>query len=193
MEDTSQTLLDAAKCGVAEGWERLDKLYRPFIYTWLRGNDVAHQDADELAQATMAVVMQKLADFEHSGRAGAFRTWVRRIMAFEIKRHWRDESTRNRHLGERGCTIQHLESVADERNELVARWDREHDMHVLAQLLQEVTPEFSPTTIMAFRKSAIDEQPVSEVALELNLTEGAVYIARSRVLKRLREVAAELL
>lgn len=193
MQDTSLTLLEAARCGLADGWERLDSLYRPFIYSWLRGNDVVHHDANDLAQSTMTVIAGKLAEFEHNGQQGAFRTWVRRIMAFEIKRHWRDESTRNRHVGTHGDTIHRLEGVADEGSELVAAWDRQHDEFILNQLLQQITPEFQRATILAFRKSAIDEQPVAEVARELNLSEGAVYIARSRVLKRLREAAAELL
>jgi RNA polymerase sigma-70 factor (ECF subfamily) len=76
---------------------------------------------------------------------------------------------------------------------LSRQWEQEHDAHVLAQLLARLEAEFEPTTLRAFRRLAIDGQSGEAVTRELGLSPGAVYVARSRVMRRLREEAAGLL
>ena len=83
--------------------------------------------------------------------------------------------------------------MADPGSDLALEWDRDHDRHVFQKLLAIVRPDFQPTTWEAFRRFAVDGLPAARVAEDLGLTEGAVLKAKSRVLKRLREEAGELL
>ena len=71
-------------------------------------------------------------------------------------------------------------------------WDEEHDRHVTKRLLALIRLEFQPATWRAFERQVQDGQPASEVAQELSLSVNAVLLAKSRVLKRLRENAAGL-
>ena len=84
-------------------------------------------------------------------------------------------------------------SLADPNGELAREWDSDHDRHVFQKLLALVQPDFSAATWEAFRRFAIDGQSAARVAEELGLSVNAVVQAKSRVLKRLREEAGDLL
>ena len=86
-----------------------------------------------------------------------------------------------------------LERLSDPNDDLAREWDRDHDSHVVGKLLAVVQTDFSPSTWEAFRRFGVDNVPAGKVAEELGLSENAVILARSRVLKRLREEAGELL
>ena len=88
---------------------------------------------------------------------------------------------------------QFLDRLADPNSDLAQEWDREHDRHVSQRLLAVVQPDFAPTTWAAFQRFALDGLPAARVAEELHLTENAVLKAKSRILKRLRDEAGDLL
>jgi RNA polymerase sigma-70 factor (ECF subfamily) len=75
----------------------------------------------------------------------------------------------------------------------LSKWDRDHDNHVVQKLLAVVQPDFNPTTWEAFQRFGVDSIPAGWMAEELGLSENAVILAKSRVLKRLREEAGDLL
>ena len=73
-----------------------------------------------------------------------------------------------------------------------ARPDREHDEHVLKALLRRVEGDFAPATWQAFRRHVMEGEPAAQVAESLGLTLNCVLLAKSRVLKRLRQESAGL-
>ena len=75
---------------------------------------------------------------------------------------------------------------------LSREWHRVHDLHVTRRLLEMIEPQFEPTTWRAFRRVAIDGISAADAARELGVTINAVFIAKSRVLARLREEAGGL-
>jgi RNA polymerase sigma-70 factor (ECF subfamily) len=191
MKTTSQTLLQQIQAGSAEAWTRLDELYRPFIRAWLRQHSVPPDDAEDLAQEVMMVVARQLPAFAHSGRSGAFRHWLRSITLLEEKAYWRSRQLRGQPVG--GTDFhQVLEQLEDEHSELSQLWDEQHDRHVLQELLRQAAAEFEPKTMQAFRRLALDGVPAQQVADELGMSVGAVYVAKSRVVRRLRSEALEL-
>ena len=72
-------------------------------------------------------------------------------------------------------------------------WNQQHDLHVAQQLLRRVESDFSVQTWAAFTRVAIDGQRADAVAVELEISTNAVFIAKSRVLSRLRREAAGLI
>jgi RNA polymerase sigma-70 factor (ECF subfamily) len=140
----------------------------------------------------MAVVVRRLAEFQHNGRVGAFRTWLKSIAVNCLRDHWRRGKNLPRATGESGFQ-QILAQLADPGSELSRLWDLEHDRHVARQLLQLLRNEFEPKTWKAFQRTALEGASANEVAAELAITTNAVFIARSRVLARLRQEAAELI
>jgi RNA polymerase sigma-70 factor (ECF subfamily) len=77
--------------------------------------------------------------------------------------------------------------------ELTRQWDQEHDRLVMARLMELIRPEFTESTWAAFRRYALEGVSAADAARELGLTVNAVCVAKSRVLRRLREEARGLL
>jgi RNA polymerase sigma-70 factor (ECF subfamily) len=83
-----------------------------------------------------------------------------------------------------------IEQLADDNSAATQLWNREHDAHVLRQLLMRIEPDFEPATFQAFQRQVFDGATADEVARELGISVGAAYCAKSRVLRRLRQEAA---
>jgi RNA polymerase sigma-70 factor (ECF subfamily) len=189
MDSTSATLLERLHDrNDAAAWGRLVDLYTPLIHSWLRRHGVPDREADDLTQDVLKAVVGHLPTFRHSGRAGAFRSWLRTITVNQVRQSWRAGRGRP---GSAGLAAA-LDQLADPASDLSLVWDREHDEHVLRRLLEMIRPEFRPATWEAFCRQAVGGEPAEAVAADLGLTVNAVLIAKSRVLSRLRQEAAGL-
>lgn len=164
-------------------WERLSAIYRPLINVWVARAGVPISDRDDIIQEVLIVVVRRVPEFEHQG-AGAFRGWLRAILANQLKKYFR---TNVRHA----CRIP-LDSICDPASDESRIYDREHDEHLAAHAMRVIEHEFEPTTWQAFRRQVIGEQRPAVVAAELGVSVNAVIKAKCRVLKRLREFLAQL-
>jgi RNA polymerase sigma-70 factor (ECF subfamily) len=193
MNETSLSLLDRARGnGNDEAWRHLVGTYSPLLRAWLLRFDVAPADADDLVQEVLVTVLRELAQFKHSGRAGAFRSWLRTILVYRLRDFWRSRNYRPAAAG--GSTwLEQLQELEDESSDASREWNLEHDRHVMARLLESVRPRFEPKTWEAFRRQMFDGQRADTVAAELGMSLNSVYVARSRVLSTLRREAAGLI
>ena len=192
MEDTRKSLLLRAQTGEEPAWKDLTDLYRPLIVGWLKRQGVATRDIDDLSQDILLSVVKYLPTFEHSGRPGAFRSWLRTIVCSRTIDYWRAMEAVTQASGASDATAA-LRQIEDPRSDLNRRWDEEHDRYVLSCLLDLVAEEFEPATLQAFRRLTLDGVSGAEAAEELGLTVPAVYMAKSRVLKRIRQEAEGLI
>jgi len=191
MTTTSLSLLERAKERDPVAWERMSALYTPLLLRWL-GRYVQPCDADDVVQEVLLAVAKGLPHFEHGGRSGSFRAWLRTIMTFRLKNHWR---TCRRHppgLGEDEL-LRQLQELEDPQSELSQMWNRQHDQHIMQQLLDLVAEKFQPSTLAAFRRVVIDGQSPDSVAEELGISVNSVAIAKCRVIRELRQSAKGLL
>ncbi|MEQ8787385.1 MAG: sigma-70 family RNA polymerase sigma factor [Pirellulaceae bacterium] len=193
MNETSLSLLQRVRHdSAAPDWRRFTELYEPLIRGWLRRKDCLGHDADDVVQNILAVIVRRLDDFEHNGRTGAFRAWLRTITVNCLRDHWR--ANRSRPVGAGGSDMQEMiAQLEDPESNLSRVWNEEHDRHVMRKLLEFLRDEFEPRTWQAFQRFALDDVPASDVAKELEMTPNAVFIAKSRVLARLRQESAGLL
>jgi RNA polymerase sigma-70 factor, ECF subfamily len=192
MDVTHQSLLVRAQAGDEGAWQNLTDLYRPLIGGWLRYQAVPAGEVDDLVQDILLSVVQKLSSFRHSGRRGAFRSWLRAIAHSRACDFWRARSRQVLASGDSGVA-EILRQLEDADSELNRQWDEEHDQYVLRCLLDTMALEFEASTVQAFRRVALEGASSEEAAQELGLSVGAVYIAKSRVLHRLREQAEGLI
>ncbi len=192
MAATRQSLLIRAQAGDEASWKDLADLYRPFLMNWLRQQDLPEADREDLAQEILVSVVKYLPAFQHPGRPGAFRSWLRAIAANRMCDYWRSREPQAPVSGGSGVA-EVLSQVADPDSALNRRWDEEHDRYVLRCLLDLVEEEFEPNTFRAFRRLTLDDASGADVAVELGMSVGAVYVAKSRVMRRIREEAAGLI
>ncbi len=192
MNPTSLSLLERLKAARPESsdWNRLHGVYLPLIERWLSRVPGVGDESADLAQEVLIVVFREVPRFDRQ-REGSFRAWLRHVTVNKI-RNYRRKRYRRPAVG-LDPADGFLERLADPNGDLAREWDRDHDKHVVEQLLAVVQPDFTPTTWQAFRRFGVDGVAAGRVAQELGLSENAVILAKSRVLKRLREEAGELL
>jgi RNA polymerase sigma-70 factor (ECF subfamily) len=149
--ETSVSLLERLRTAPdEEAWRRLDDLYRPLIRRWLQRDPQLRDDAEDIVQEVMKVLVQELAGF-HRQRQGSFRRWLRTVTAHRVLAHQRRGRKQAAALGG-SAEDSPLAQLDDPHSELSRQWDEEHDRHVLRRLLELAEPCFEPTTMAAFRR-----------------------------------------
>ena len=192
-ELTSLSLLDKLiRQSDSESWARLVDIYAPLLRRWLDRYGVQSSDADDLVQEVLSVVARDLPQFEHSRRPGAFRSWLRTILVHRLRNFWRSRKYRPVATGDSGFMRQ-LDELADPDGSMSQIWNQQHDQHVVDRVLELIQLKVSPKTWEAFRRQAIEGTAANVVARELGMSLDAVYAAKSRVLKMLRQAAAGLI
>jgi RNA polymerase sigma-70 factor (ECF subfamily) len=189
--DTPISLLDRLRLRPdEEAWRRFDGLYRPLLLRWLARDPALRDDVDDLTQEILSAVCRDLPAFEHQ-RAGSFRRWLRTIMDNRVKGHRRRRQNLPRALG-LDAGEGPLAELADDHSELSRRWDAEHDEHVFGRLLGMIADEFNDVHVRAFHRYVLDGASPDDVAGELGVSVQVVLHAKSRILRRLRELGRGL-
>jgi RNA polymerase sigma-70 factor, ECF subfamily len=185
-DSISSTLLERIKSHRAEAWTRLADLYGPVVYRWCRQAGVARDDAADLVQEVFAAVALHIAGFHRDRPGDSFAAWLKTITCNTIRDFFR--TRRRRPVAQGGTDAQRQFLQVPEQVELSSESNpREVNSLVLPIGMELVRAEFENNTWEAFRRSVIEKQPVSRIALELGMSIPAVYQAKSRVLRRLRQ------
>ena len=175
----------------SESWREFATLYERLIRGWLRTQGVQPSDADDIVQEVLVYVQREVAGFEHNGRNGAFRNWLRQVTINRLREFWRKKS---RQRGSGGPDLGDIaDQLADDKSGVSRVWRDEYNRHVVDHLLAQLSDRFQDKSLRAFREIVISERPAQDVADELGMSLGAVRVAQSRVLRMLREMGAELL
>jgi RNA polymerase sigma-70 factor (ECF subfamily) len=191
--ETSQSLLDRARDrGDAASWRKLADIYTPLIRRWVAPHVAQRADADDLVQEVLATLSAELPRFEHNQRTGAFRAWLRTVTVHRLRRYWR--AHRNQFQATGGDDIlEILHQLEDPDSAQSRAWEDEHDRHVAQTVLELIRLEFECPTWRAFELQVCEGRSAADAAHELGTTVNAVLIAKSRVLKRLRQKAGGLI
>ncbi len=175
MNTTNLTLLGHAARGSSDSWVRLERLYRPFMAGWFVRKGIRPEDADDLSQDVLTVLVKELPTFQHNGMHGAFRTWLRNICLNRYHGYVRKRDLRGAPMG--GTEFQQqMNEVAGA--EEIQDWEREHDHYILARLLEQLVGEFEPNTVSAFRRLTLDRTPAQTIAAELGMSTAAIYMGK---------------
>jgi RNA polymerase sigma-70 factor (ECF subfamily) len=187
MSDTSASLLERVRTQPdAASWKRLADLYTPLLQGWLRRNGVAHNDVDDLVQEVMETLVREIPNFHYDPKRGSFRGWLRTITVNRLRMFWRSRQATPLATGDSDFAKK-LDELEDPHSDLSRLWDHEHDQHVVHRLLEMIEPEFEAITWQAFRMVTLHGAKASTVAGELGISINAVYLAKYRVLHRLRQ------
>lgn len=192
IEATRVSLLHRAGAGDAAAWNRLIGIYKPLIQRWLCASNVPNQEADDLAQDVLLIVVKELPRFRHQGRTGSFRAWLKQIVVNQARRYWRTGRCRVTATNGRSF-LEVLDELENPTSEQSQAWDQEHDRQIYRRLLAVMEENFEQVTIRAFRLMTLEGLSGPAVATQLGMSLAAVYGARARVLKRLRQEADGLL
>lgn len=177
MNDTSLTWLGRLiESPTGNDWQRLMDVYAPLLKAWMTRAGVVDADRDDLVQEVLLVVVRRVGEFVHE-HPGAFRGWLRAILANHLKKYFHENLLVSR--------IE-LDALTDPKSQISELLDREHDEFMVRRALQLAERDSRPQTWEAFRKHVVEGQDAKDVAAELNISLNAVIKAKCRILKRLR-------
>jgi RNA polymerase sigma-70 factor (ECF subfamily) len=177
--------------GDQQAWAEFVDIYEPLIYRLARQRGLQDADAQDLTQEVFRAVAAAIERWDPDPAKGRFRAWLCRIARNLVVDYLAGQRRHPQGTG-RSSVQELLEAQPDSDpaadNEFAVEFKR-RAFHWAAERVQA---EFKLSTWQAFWRTGVENQPVAAVARELDMSEGAVYIARSRVLARLRKVVQEL-
>ena len=186
---TASNLLGLVKANEGPAWRRLAALYTPLVYSWARHAGLQAEDASDVVQEVFRAVLTHIADYEAGPGPGSFRAWLWTITRNKLNDHWRRQRRQPVAVGGSDAQERLLESPAPECPQ-----DEEPagaGGGVLQRALERIRPRFEERTWQAFYRVTAEGQGPAEVAAALGMSVNAVYVARSRVLARLRQELGE--
>ena len=181
---TSASLLDRVRANEDEAWRRFVQLYSPLVYSWAKRCGLKNQDAADALQEVFHAVARKVGEFRPDPGGGSFRGWLWVITRNKVRDHFR--AARAEPVG--GTDMQNrLHELPESEPE---SWSESGDCSrasLVSRAAQLIREDFEPHTWQAFWRLAVENHPARDIAADLGMTVDAVYQAKARVLRRLRE------
>ena len=169
-------------------WREFDQRYRPVIEAFARKLGLSDADAADAAQETLTDFVRDYRAEKFDRNRGRLRSWIFGIARHRVIDQLRARARRREWRGE--------SALGDEagQDELTPLWEAEWRRAMLRQAMRELyaSPKLEPRTIQAFERVAFEQRPAAEVATEVGMTVEQVYVAKSRVVQRLRQILSEL-
>ena len=170
-------------------WAEFLILYEPLILRLMRRRGLQESDARDTTQQVLLRISGAIERYQPDGAEASFRRWLFRVarnvvVTFLTRKSKQPEPLDEQHLAELCESTLPSSSESD-------LFDQEYQQQVLAWATEQVRREFRDTTWRAFVETNINGRPIAEVAAELNLSPGSVYVARSRIIARLRTKVEE--
>lgn len=181
MHTTSISLLQRLRArDDFEAWDRFVQLYTPMIYRWGVRTGLSSEAAGELVQEVLALLVRKLPEFRYRQK-GSFRGWLRRVT---INRY------RELNRRQRVTTVPMVEYDPIDRNSVepaVFVEEGEYRAELVNRAMHLIKTDCDEQTWEAFWQYVAVGHSPAEVADKLEISVNSVYLAKSRVLKRLRD------
>jgi RNA polymerase sigma-70 factor (ECF subfamily) len=166
-------------------WGEFVDLYAPLVYGYGRKQGLQDADAADLSQEVLGAVAGAVGRLDYDPYRGSFRNWLFTVVRRKLS-NWR-RSQRNRLDGSLAAEAdKFLEQFP--MPEEMAEWEAEWERRLFAWACEQVRRTVAGVTWQAFWRTAIEDQSGKQVADALGLSVAAVYLARSRVLARLKDL-----
>jgi RNA polymerase sigma-70 factor (ECF subfamily) len=167
-------------------WSEFVDLYTPLIFNWARRAGLAETDAADLVQDVFVLLLSKLPEFQYD-RHGSFRAWLRTVTLNK----WR-ENLRRRRLATRQLEDAEWAELPGTDSDNVFT-EEEYRSYLVGRALQLMQAEFPAVVWKACWEMLTSGRPAAAIAAELGISTDAVYTAKYRVLRRLRDQLQGLL
>jgi RNA polymerase sigma-70 factor (ECF subfamily) len=190
---TSTSLLNRVKAGEAEAWERLADLYGPLVYGWCRQSGLQAEDAADVGQEVFAAVLAGVTQFRRDRPGDSFRGWLWTITRNKIRDHFRRRSGKAQAQGGTEAQ-QRLAQVPDGPPDLSVTSPASKVRGLLEHHAVEIVRAgVEERTWRAFWLATVEGRAAADVAQELGMTAQAVYDAKYRVRRRIRQELGDLI
>ena len=166
-----------------EAWRQFVELYAPAVFRMCQRRGLQEADAADVSQEVLRSIAA--GPLQYDPQRGAFRSWLYGIVRNKL-RDFLDR--RSRHPSGTGGSgvLELIENVSDAEDE-AHRWEQEYQQQLFSMAAEKVRAVVDDSTWQAFWQTAIDGRAAREVAQALGMSEGAVYVAKSRVVARIKK------
>ena len=174
-----------------QAWREFQEIYQPLVYRLARKRGLQDADARELAQEVMIAVAGAIDRWEPDPARSTFRTWLYRVARNTLVNHLQRQNRREQATGDSRMQ-QMLAQIPASDNVSPHDLDHEFRRQTFLWAANKARSSFQPATWDAFWLTSVEGREVAEVAAQLQTTVGAVYVARSRVMARLRRLVEQV-
>lgn len=174
-----------------EAWEQFVDTYGPYVVRWCQGMGLQEADSADIAQNVLVKMMQCLSSFDYNPEKGSFRHWLRRVtrnIAIDLQRTWKERGSGD------SLILQALTQIQDDSFEhsLFKSIESAYERDLLNQASQAVRSRVLSKTWDSYFRTTWGGESASVVGTSLDISIGEVYVAKSRVIKLLKEEIARM-
>lgn len=173
----------------APGWREFVEAYEPFLRNLVERQGVSAGDVPDVTQQVLMGIARSVEQWQNDGQPASFRRWLNRVARNAAIKFLMQERRQVR--GQGGTEfLQRLEQAPSEPSEADAA---QYEMELLRWAAGQVRNEFQETSWLAFWQTQVEGRAVQEVAEELGVSPGSIYMSRSRIMARIRTKVREVL
>ena len=173
-------------------WSQFVELYAPLVFGFARKHGLQDADAADLTQVVLQAVSGGIRGFDYDPRRGTFRGWLFTVVRNKLRNLVAAQKRSGHGTGDTDAQRRLRELPAPEEDQ-TAWWDREYERRVFSWAAGQVRGSFKDSTWQAFWQTAVEGKTGPEAARALGLSVAAVYLAKGRVMTRLKEIIRETL
>lgn len=169
-------------------WRQFVEIYAPCIFGYFRKKGLQDSDAADLTQDVLAAVARAIGAFDYDPRKGSFRGWLFTAVRHRLGRFGASRQPRGDGDTSALERLAQVPAPGDDEPE----WDLECERRLFHWAAEQLRPTVAETTWQAFWQTAVEGKNPREVGKALGLAVAAVYMAKSRMLARLKAVIHEI-
>lgn len=166
-------------------WTQFVDAYAPLVYRYARRQGLQDADAADITQDVLRSVVRTAGEFVYDPQRGRFRTWLYTVARNKVI-NFLDKTRHAARTASDTATWQQIHEQPDPQSDDQSQWDLDYERRMFDWACERVRHEFRDATWQAFWLTAVEGQPPAEVAAQLELSVGAVYVAKSRVLAAMK-------
>jgi RNA polymerase sigma-70 factor (ECF subfamily) len=173
-----------------EAWQQFVDLYAPIIFQLARRRGLQDADAADVTQEVFRSVAGAVKTLEYDSQRGAFRGWLYTVTRNKLNDFQSSRRRRDQGIGDTANQMLLQEKAAPDEEADV--WNREFQQRLFSWAAEQIRRECKDSTWRAFWLMVVEGKSGAEAAEALGMTVGAVYVAKSRVLARVKKQIDEL-
>lgn len=184
---TSSSLLQKVREFDQRSWDRLIRLYGPLVYRWCRQSNLQDSDAADIGQEVFRSVARSLGQFLHDSDQGTFRGWLKTITVNKIRDFARTRQKSPQGVGGQSPGAGSLPDIAfPEPDDSAFALTATDDQLLRRRAIEMTLEDCDDRTRQVFWRLVAEDQPPRQVAADFGMTVNAVYVLKSRLLRRIR-------
>lgn len=187
--ETRQSLIVRLKSPESDlAWRDFVCTYERFLQQLAIRQGVPQRHVADVTQNILLVVAQSIQQWEDDGNPASFRRWISTVARNAAIRFMSREGKHASGVGGSDL-VELLQQIPDKPDQAsIARY--EHELIVWAA--EQVKQEFLPSSWRAFWATLVEGRSVDEVAQDMGISSGSIYMSRSRIMARIRRIIQEI-